>query len=97
MLADTFGNHSPDPEAKIRKISEKLFETLGAMYCDQKCHDQFIQLASMPASQGFSNRELSEAMGRGESAKISDALCVNVTINCVTKMYQQVKKKRSFS
>ena len=92
-----FGSQAPDPEAKRRKTSEKLFESLGDMYGDQKRQDQFIQLASMPVSQGFSNGELSEAMGRGESAKISDALCVNVTINCVTKMYQQVKKKRSFS
>ena len=73
-----FGSQAPDPEAKRRKTSEKLFESLGDMDGDQKRQDQFIQLASMPVSQGFSNGELSEAMGRGAGTKISDALYAKV-------------------
>ena len=78
LLAEIFGSYTPDPEAKKRKTSEKLFESLGELYCDQRHQDQFIQLASIPVSQGFSNRQLSEAMGRGEGTKISDALYAKV-------------------
>ena len=73
LLAEMYGNYSPGPEAKKRKASDKLFE-LGEMYRDRKCQDQFIQLASISVSRGFSNGQLSEMMGRGEDSEISHAL-----------------------